>query len=250
MSETKKINLSLLPNSIDKALENVSDMPSRCIGETFADIWYLVLGGSIGYRAQARRIKYAAALEEYKKTVVEEIEKIPEADRAEGDIQIIGPILEASKYCAEKAELRKLFAKLIASTMNKRKENSAHPILTGILSQMTDKDAVVFRIISARAALPPDVPADEELVFSMVTLRQLGLIVMPDMGEEHGGFERVIWKSPSEQLFRIEDTGDFPSEKELINDLVKAFMRSDPEKALYNCKLTRIGRVLKEICID
>lgn len=37
-------NNLLLPDSVDKALENVTDEPTKGIGKTLADIWFLAMG--------------------------------------------------------------------------------------------------------------------------------------------------------------------------------------------------------------
>ena len=104
-------NIPEIPDFAEKAIENVLDEPTKAMGSTFADIWFLALGGPIGQLAQKRRIKYAYDLKLFKQKTEEEISKIPQEKRLEADIQIVGPILEAAKYCAEKEQLRNMFAK-------------------------------------------------------------------------------------------------------------------------------------------
>ena len=52
------INLPDLPASIDNAVKNLTDKPTQGIGQTLADVWYLVFGG-ITHAADKRRMKYA-----------------------------------------------------------------------------------------------------------------------------------------------------------------------------------------------
>lgn len=49
------INLPDLPDSIDNAVKNLTDKPTQGVGQTLADVWYLVFGG-ITQAADKRRI--------------------------------------------------------------------------------------------------------------------------------------------------------------------------------------------------
>ncbi len=141
MSDDKNINISVIPKFADTALENIIDEPSKNIGNTFADIWYLVLGGSINLMAEKRKMKYALELKKYKAKIEGEISKVPECNRSEPDIQLIGKALEESKYCADKEELRNMFSKLIAGSINKAKSKEVLPEYITILGNMTQRIA-------------------------------------------------------------------------------------------------------------
>ena len=56
------INLPDLPDSIDNAVKNLTDKPTQGVGQTLADVWYLVFGG-ITQASDKRRMKYAHDLE-------------------------------------------------------------------------------------------------------------------------------------------------------------------------------------------
>lgn len=136
MSEEININIPVLPESIDKALENITEKPSKEIGNTFADIWYLVCGGLIGNSVEKRKLKYAKDLEKYKQKIEKSITKIPQERRSEPEIRVVGTALEASKYCIDKALLREMFANLIASSMDKDKEGESFLDFVEILRYM------------------------------------------------------------------------------------------------------------------
>ena len=104
-----------LPDSVDKAVSNLTEKPTKVVGTTFGDIWFLVFGG-FSQLADKRRVKYQVALEEYERECRARIEAVPEEKRIEPDVQIAAAALEASKYCVENEEVRKMFANLIAST--------------------------------------------------------------------------------------------------------------------------------------
>ncbi|MBQ8233465.1 MAG: hypothetical protein IJZ34_16295 [Lachnospiraceae bacterium] len=90
-----------MPESVDRALTNLTEQPTKAVGNTIADIWFLVFGG-IGHLAEKRKLRYAADLAKYNNELKEKIENIPEEKRVEADMQIVAPALEASKYCVEK----------------------------------------------------------------------------------------------------------------------------------------------------
>ncbi len=64
-------------------------------------------------------------------------------------MSIVGPALEASRYYIEEEELRKMFAKLIASSMNKNKSEISitHPSFVEIIKQLTPLDAQILDFI-------------------------------------------------------------------------------------------------------
>lgn len=73
MSNDKTNKFSLLeipdlPPSVDNALHNLSDIPTKNIGNTLGDIWFLIFGG-LSHEANKRRMKYASDLAEYKSEI-------------------------------------------------------------------------------------------------------------------------------------------------------------------------------------
>lgn len=144
--ETKNTMWSTLAEPIANTAKNITDKPSKNIGTTFADIWYLVFGG-ISHTADKRKLKYSYAIQEFEKELKEDISKIPKSKLVEPDLQVIAPALEASKYCIEKEELRYLFCKLISSSMNTDYCDYLHPLFSMIIQQLSVFDAKVFKII-------------------------------------------------------------------------------------------------------
>lgn len=74
------INLPEIPDSIDNALQNLTDVPTKNVGQTFGDLWYLVFG-TLSHAADKKRLKYATDLEEYRKQLAQSIEQIPEGKK-------------------------------------------------------------------------------------------------------------------------------------------------------------------------
>ena len=60
----------------------------------------------------------------------------------EPELAIVGPILEASKYYVENDTLRTMFAKLLASAMNRDKTSIVHTAYIEIIKQVSPLEAV------------------------------------------------------------------------------------------------------------
>lgn len=183
MSDKSKNNIGLInaemPECVDKALTNLTEQPTKVIGSTVSDIWFLVFGG-IGHMAEKRKLRYAVELENYNRELHEKIEAIPNEKRVEPDIQIVAPALEASKYCVEKEELREMFVNLIASSMSSDKAVKVHPIFTDIIGKLSSTDALLFKSIANGDYDDECVifgASIERISFSLAILEQLGLIV-------------------------------------------------------------------------
>ena len=145
MSETPKIDLSniVVPESVDKAIMNITDKPTQEIGSMFNDLFYLIFGG-IHFQADKWRVKREHALSEFKKSLENKLNMIPENKRAELDLQIVATTLENAKFCIENKTVREMFANLLASSLNSDKESSIHPSFSNIIKQMSPLEARIF----------------------------------------------------------------------------------------------------------
>ena len=156
-AQNGSINLSLLnlkvPDSVDNAAKNLTDKPTSNIGQTLADAWFLVFGG-ISQEAEKRKLKYAYDLNEFKTVLENKISSIPPEKRIDPDLQIVGPALENAKYCVSQAEIREMFAKLIAASMNSTVSDQVHPIFADIVKQMSPRDASNLSVFSGDKEFP------------------------------------------------------------------------------------------------
>lgn len=141
--------------------------------------------------------------QKYADDISHEVNKIPSDKIIEKpDISILGPALEASKYYIEKDVPRRMFAKLIAASMDKRKEGLVHhsfveiikqmsPNDARILSQMTNPTTLLYCLIKrsdnreyseliSDIYLSDDTPeVDRENCLSISNLERLGLLYIP-----------------------------------------------------------------------
>lgn len=134
-------DFNLIPKSIDNAINNITDLPTKAIGETLSEIWFLTFGGPIHQAAIKRKARYALEAEKFKEELMQEINKIPEENLKEPDFQVASTALNDAKFCMENKDLRKMFANLIAAASDSRKANDALPIFSDIIRKMTSRDA-------------------------------------------------------------------------------------------------------------
>lgn len=109
--------------------------------ESLTQIWTLTLGRFSDEAYQKYKIKQAANLEKYANEVKSGIEKIPEENIQEPKMSVVGPALEASKFYIEEDEIRGMFAKLIASSMDKTQSINIHPSFVEIIKVLSPLDA-------------------------------------------------------------------------------------------------------------
>lgn len=109
--------------------------------ESLTQIWTLTLGRFSDDAYQKYKIKQAVNLEKYANEVKSGIEKIPEENIQEPKMSVIGPALEASKFYIEEDEIRGMFAKLIASSMDNSKSADIHPSFSEMIKMLSPLDA-------------------------------------------------------------------------------------------------------------
>lgn len=139
----------LTPTFLDKALAP----PAQEIGNVLGNIFHLIFS-PVYYPTQKYRIKQTANLKKFEEDIQKELEKIPEENLIEPPLNIVGPALEASKFHIEEEEVRRMFAKLIASSMDKDNSSSIHPSFVEIIKQMSSLDAINLKIIKSAEILP------------------------------------------------------------------------------------------------
>lgn len=108
--------------------------------ESLTQIWTLTLGRFSDDAYQKYKIKQAANLQKYANEVKSGIEKIPEENIQEPKMSVVGPALEASKFYIEEDEIRGMFAKLIASSMDKTQSINIHPSFVEIIKVLSPLD--------------------------------------------------------------------------------------------------------------
>ena len=81
---------------------------------------------------------------QFERKVQEKYNNIPEQNRTECPVNILGPTLEGLKYNIDEEYMQELFANLLSSSMDNTKQSSVHPKYVKIISEMNEIDARVF----------------------------------------------------------------------------------------------------------
>lgn len=141
LSEQSLINV-VAPKFLDNALA----APAQEVGNALANIFYVIFS-PINYSAEKFKIRHVANLKKYEDDIQSKLKEIPEENLVDPPLNIVGPALEASKFHIEEEEIRNLFAKLIASSMNKENASLIHPSFVEIIKQMSSLDAINLKLI-------------------------------------------------------------------------------------------------------
>lgn len=134
-----------------KPFNEFSTPLAKSAGETLQDIWDLVFGG-FGTFVDKKRAKREKDLNDFKKSLENEVKQIPIENIKEPTLSILGPALEASKYYYEEPELRNMFAKLVAGSMDDRQ--TIHPCFIEIIKQLSPYDAKLLTLFSVERRIP------------------------------------------------------------------------------------------------
>ena len=178
----EKLKEKLIESS-EGPIKKVLNPIANEVGNTFSDIWFLAIGGFTHHKVERRLVEYEADLEKHKAEIEKDIADIPKENLCDADMQIIGKILEKSKYCADKQKIRKIFAKMVAASMDNRKKKFVSPYLIDLLGNMSENDVVCFLFVATGNCYLGGFDdnkiadmTDEDIRQSFVILSHLGLI--------------------------------------------------------------------------
>lgn len=136
------VNLNFLSKAVDTAVSNLTEEPTKSIGKTLSEIWYLTLGGPVHQAALKREARYAIEAEKFKEEIMQKIKAIPKEHQIDPDFQVVSTALDNAKFCLENEILRKMFANLIAAASNSTQASNTLPIFSDIIRKLSSKDAL------------------------------------------------------------------------------------------------------------
>ena len=138
--------MNIVPNFLDTALTPVA----KEIGEKLSDVVNIILTPIT--MAKAVRDHH---LQIFLNNLDEKIKKIPESELKDPPLNIVYPALEnVTKYAHDEKYLRDLYANLIASAMDKKKEDSVHPSFVKIIDELTPYEAQLLSVRQHRTIHP------------------------------------------------------------------------------------------------
>lgn len=245
--------------SIDNAIKNLTHKPTKYMGTTLADVWYIVFGG-ISQIADKRKIKYSIELEKLRQELENSVSLIPDDKRIEPSIQVTAVALENSKYCVEVPILRHMFATLIANSMNSDYSDMTHPAFAETIKQLSVLDATTIRMFK--------IQDDNNLpVCRYVRLRENGaysvlahhLFITDITNIEISSFKYAESLTSLERLglvtvdYDIQINDDSMYDNLLNNSLLQSFKDEYPEYEIVVHKgvatLTLFGYSFVQVCI-
>ena len=94
-----------LSEIVKEPIEKLTVPLASQIGQTLSDTWELVFGGLSTF-VEKKRLTRQKDIEDFKKSLVQNVQSIPPEHLQEPSFSIIGPALEASKFYFEEKDVR------------------------------------------------------------------------------------------------------------------------------------------------
>lgn len=123
------------------ASKDIATTASKGIGQTVSDIWYVVFGAEWDEKRQKKQLEVAHNVEKFKEEITNKSAQIPDENRIEPDIDVVGATLESAKFRINKDEIRDMFSNLITSAMDSSKADDIHPSFSEMIKMLSPLDA-------------------------------------------------------------------------------------------------------------
>lgn len=130
-----------LPQNTKKLLLNPT---AKKIGDTLGDVSELILSPVSIATTWAN-----AHIRKFKQSIIDNVNKIPVENRDLSKASLAMKTIEDSKYQISDDNLREMFAKLVAASIDKRNNQVLSPRFSNVLSQFSPEDAKFLMQISS-----------------------------------------------------------------------------------------------------
>ena len=142
----------------------VADVSKEIVKDAYNDVAHPAAqnaGGVLGtitgffnhvvlYPLKKLNIKYEQKAIEFQRGFEKKYEKVPEENRVEPQINIVGPTLESLKYNIMEDDLAEMFSNLLVSNMDKTTQGLCTPSFVKVIEQLTPNDARTFATMYRR----------------------------------------------------------------------------------------------------
>ncbi|MPW71467.1 hypothetical protein CPI02_07100 [Moraxella catarrhalis] len=122
--------------------------------QTFQDIWFVVYGHKWHYKVESIKAQQAMDIQAMCNNIQEGIAKIPANALKDPNVAIVGSALEASRFHMNEDSLREMFANLIVSAMDERKDGQVHHAFVEIIKSLSPLDAKNLEYLSQSGDAP------------------------------------------------------------------------------------------------
>ena len=110
------------------------------------------------YPLKKLNIRYEQKAIAFEKEMEHKYNSIPEKERVEPQLHIVGPTMESLKYNIMDDDLAELFSNLLVSDMDIRTQNLCTPAFVKVVEQLSPADARVFKTIFNECAKAEIIP--------------------------------------------------------------------------------------------
>jgi hypothetical protein len=144
--ETGKMLVKEIGEVIKKPVDNLINPAAKTIGERIENIIDLIFTP-----IEIAKIYKNHAIVNLKNRLADKIKNIPQDKRITPALNIVGPVLEASKFYIEDDMLREMFANLVTAACNIDKVRYVAPAFPDVIRQLSPIDARMLKIISVKS---------------------------------------------------------------------------------------------------
>lgn len=153
-------------------------------------MWYYTFGHHWDEITNQINIRHFKNVGEFRNELVVEVNAIAPENIQEPKTSLVGPALEASKFYMDEGEIRQMFARLIATSMDKSRSHKAHHAFVEIIKMLS--------------------PLDAKNLYYLYTLKDETICNSRIVLDDKGGFKfvaRHVWlgnpKNPSQELQQV-----------------------------------------------
>lgn len=125
-------------NAVEPASKNVGEALGTFTG-FFANV--------VLYPLKCLNAKFEQKAIAFERKMQEKYNNIPQENRTDAPVNILGPVLESLKYNIDEEYMQELFANLLSDCMDKTKQGRVHPKYVKTISSMNEVDAKIFNYL-------------------------------------------------------------------------------------------------------
>nr|DAJ16126.1 MAG TPA: protein of unknown function DUF4393 [Siphoviridae sp. ctSIv21] len=225
--------------------------------QTLQDWWYINYGHNASNQAALLRAKNEIDVENLRNSTLQEVATIPPENIQEPPLKILGPALEASKYYIEEEELRSMFAKILASSFDDRKNSIIHPSFVEIIKQLDIKDARILQVLKEQNyAIESPIPCMKAVVKSDDGTKIIFPIIyfidgsegIDELAPSLTNLERQGLLRIKSGTYSVNDSDyDFIRNNSIVRQILQAYPEISIEKMCFS--ITPLGKNFLEVCL-
>lgn len=225
--------------------------------QTLQDWWYINYGHDVSNQAALLRAKNEIDVENLRNSTLQQVATIPPENVQEPPLKILGPALEASKYYIEEEELRSMFAKILASSFDDRKNSIIHPSFVEIIKQLDVTDARILQFLKGQNPLVgAPIPimkaiarydSGYKIIFPIIYFID-GSEKIDELAPSLTNLERLgLLKIDDDRYSTTDSNYDFIRNNFIVQQVLQHYPEISLEKMCFS--ITPLGKNFLEVCL-